>query len=33
MTLTNVPVNAGTNNQITLTISTNSSVFYRLMLP
>ena len=32
-TLTNVPVNVGTNNQITLTISNNSSMFYRLTLP
>jgi hypothetical protein len=32
-TLTNVPVNVGTNNQITLTVSTNRSMFYRLTLP
>lgn len=32
-TLTNVPVNVGTNNQITLTISTNDSIFFRLTLP
>ncbi|HXB60101.1 MAG TPA: hypothetical protein VNU95_11075 [Candidatus Acidoferrales bacterium] len=33
-TLTNVPVNVGSsNNQITLTLSTNSAVFYRLTLP
>ena len=32
-TLTNVPVNVGTNNQVTLTIPTNSALFYRLTLP
>jgi hypothetical protein len=32
-TLTNVPVNVGTNNQVTLAIPTNSSIFYRLTLP
>lgn len=31
--LTNVPVNVGANNQITLTIPTNSALFYRLALP
>jgi hypothetical protein len=32
-TLANVPVNVGTTNQITLTIPTNSALFYRLTLP
>jgi hypothetical protein len=32
VTLPNVPVNVGTNNQITLTVSTNR-LFYRLTLP
>lgn len=32
-TLTNVPANVGTNNQITLAISTNIAQFYRLTLP
>ena len=32
-TLTNVPVNAGGQNQITLTVSTNAALFYRLTLP
>lgn len=32
-TLTNTPVNIGTNNQITLTIPTNNALFYRLTLP
>lgn len=32
-TLASVPVNVGTNNQITLTIPTNSALFYRLTLP
>jgi hypothetical protein len=32
VTLANVPVNVGTNNQITLTMSTNLQ-FYRLTLP
>jgi hypothetical protein len=31
--LTNLPANVGTNNQITLTISTNNALFYRLTLP
>jgi hypothetical protein len=33
VTLTNVPFNAGSNNQIALTISTNKAAFYRLTLP
>ena len=32
-TVTNLPVNVGINNQITLSIPTNQSSFYRLMLP
>jgi hypothetical protein len=32
-TLTNVPVNVGSNNQITLTLPTNGALFYRLTLP
>ena len=32
-TLTNLPVNVGTNNQIGLTVSTNGVLFYRLTLP
>jgi hypothetical protein len=32
-TLTNVPANVGTNNQITLTIPTNNALYYRLTLP
>ncbi len=32
-TLTNAPVNVGTNNQITIAISTNHALFYRLTLP
>jgi hypothetical protein len=32
-TLTNLPVNVGTNNQITLTFPTNLAQFYRLTLP
>jgi hypothetical protein len=32
-TLANVPVNVGTNNQITLTLPTNSALFYQLTLP
>jgi hypothetical protein len=31
--LTNAPVNVGTNNQITIAISTNKALFYRLTLP
>ena len=33
VTLTNVPVNVGTNNQIALAMSTNKVAFYRLTLP
>ncbi len=33
VTLTNVPVNVGTNNQIGLAMSTNKVAFYRLTLP
>jgi hypothetical protein len=32
-TLTNVPANVGSSNQIILTMSTNRSLFYRLTLP
>ena len=32
-TLTNVPINVGSNNQIALTLPTNNAVFYRLTLP
>ncbi len=32
-TLTNAPVNVDVNNQITLSISTNNALFYRLTLP
>jgi len=32
-TLTNIPVNVGTNNQTTLLTSTNRMLFYRLTLP
>lgn len=32
-TLTNLPVNLGTNNQIALTGATNQTLFYRLTLP
>jgi hypothetical protein len=33
VTLTNVPANVGTNNQINLSMSTNKAAFYRLTLP
>jgi hypothetical protein len=33
VTLTRVPVNVGTNNQIMLALPTNASAFYRLTLP
>ena len=32
-TLTNVPVNAGTNSQVAMAVATNRVVFYRLTLP
>jgi len=32
-TLTNAPINVGTNNQITLAMPTNTALFYRLTLP